>query len=73
MKKTKRILAIIGIIILAGMYLATLILAIFDGSATMGLFKGSIALTIFIPVVIYGYSLVYKYFAGKREDKDKDK
>lgn len=72
MKKTKQILAITGIVILVGMYVATLVLALVDSTAKMGMFKGSIALTIFVPVVIYGYTLVYKFFAGKNSSNVSD-
>ena len=60
MKKTKRILAIIGIILLIGMYASTLIFALTDHSQTMGLLKASIACTIILPVLLYAYTLVYK-------------
>lgn len=60
MKKTKRILAWIGIILLVGMYIATLILAILDNSATMSMFKAATGCTILVPVLIYAYTLVYR-------------
>lgn len=60
MKKTKRILAWIGIILLVGMYIATLILAILDNSATMSMFKAAAGCTILVPVLIYAYTLIYR-------------
>lgn len=60
MKKTKRILAWIGIILLVGMYIATLILAILDNSATMSMFKAAASCTILVPVLIYAYTLIYR-------------
>ena len=65
----KRILAWIGIGILVAMYLVTLIMAIFDSSATMSMFKGCVAVTIFVPVVIYGYLLLHKYAMSKKNDE----
>ena len=61
MKKIKRILAIICIIILAGMYVVTLIMALVDSSATMYMFKGCVAVTIFVPVAAYCYICLHKY------------
>jgi len=68
MKKGKRILALIGAILLVGMYASTLIFALFDRSASQGLFKASIACTIFVPVIIYAYTLVYKLLKDKNND-----
>jgi len=61
LSKIKRILAIAAVIILVGMYVTTLILSICDSSATMGMFKGCVALTIFIPIVSYCYICLHKY------------
>ena len=52
MKKTKRILAVLGIILLITMYASTLIFALIDHSASLGLLKASIACTIFVPVLL---------------------
>ena len=46
MKKTKRILAIIGIIILAGMYLSTLVFALMKHENASDMLMASIACTI---------------------------
>lgn len=60
MKKTKRILAIIGAVLLAGLYVSTLIFAFIDHSRSLGLLKLSIAFTILVPVMLYAYTLLYK-------------
>ncbi|MCQ2507760.1 MAG: hypothetical protein MJ097_03100 [Dorea sp.] len=73
MKKTKRILAIIAIIILVGMYLATLVFAILDPSEGMWMFKASIGCTIILPVLIYAYTLVYKVTRPDPKDEDEEK
>lgn len=67
MKKTKRILAIIGVLLLLGLYLSTLLFAIFDNSKFMGFFKLSIACTFIVPVLLYAYTLFYKL--SKRNDQ----
>ena len=61
MKNIKKIIAIICVILLVGMYVATFVLSILDSSATMYMFKGCVALTIFIPVVAYIYICLHKY------------
>lgn len=71
LKKIKRIMALIGAILLALMYIGTLIFAILDNPNTMSFFKASVVLTFFIPVFIYAYQLVYKVlklYANKSED-----
>lgn len=74
MNKVKRTLALIGAILLAGLYITTVVFAITDNPATMSYFKASVALTIFVPVLIYAYQLVYrviKSYSGNDEDKQK--
>lgn len=70
MKKTKQILAILGVILLAGMYVSTLVLAFIDQSRSLGLLKASIALTILVPVLLYAYTLIFKL--TKKDDSDSD-
>ena len=60
MKKTKRILAIIGIIILAGMYLSTLVFALMKHENASDMLMASIACTIIVPVFLDGYVLMYR-------------
>lgn len=60
MKLVKRIMAIIGIILLVGMYAATLIFAITGDPKTMNMFKASIFASIVVPVLIWAYGFIYK-------------
>lgn len=59
--KLKRILAIIGVIILAGMYILTLVFSLIRGEMAWDLFKASIYCTLIIPIFLYAYILIYKY------------
>jgi cytochrome bd-type quinol oxidase subunit 1 len=59
-KNAKRILAIAGIIILAGLYIVTLILAIADNKYTQRWFIACIFATVVLPVLIYIYQWLYK-------------
>ena len=69
MSKTKRILALLGVILLAALYLSTLFFAIFDSPNTMWLFKASIAATILLPGSFYNaYSLFYRLSHKNKDD-----
>ncbi len=58
--KAKRLLALLGAILLFAMYACTLIFALMDHSAAQGLLKASIACTFILPVLLYAYTLVYR-------------
>lgn len=60
MKKAKRILAIIGCILLVSMYVVTIVLALTDDPNTMNAFRASSYCTIIVPVLIWAYSFIYK-------------
>lgn len=67
MKRIKRLLATIGIILLASMYLVTLLCAIFDVSSSMFLFRACVTCTILIPILLWGYMVIYRLAKGKNE------
>jgi uncharacterized membrane protein len=58
MKKVKRILALIGAILLIGMYVVTLILGITASPNTVNMLMASIACTIIVPCLLYAMMLV---------------
>ncbi|MFR4352005.1 MAG: hypothetical protein ACLT3H_10110 [Roseburia sp.] len=58
MKKTKQILALIGVTLLLGMYLATLICALSDSKNFMNLLMASIYATVVVPALIWGYTFI---------------
>ena len=60
MKKLKRLLALLGVILLVLLYLSTLIFALMDSELATGLFKVSVAGTIIIPILLYGILLFYR-------------
>ncbi len=62
----KRILAIIGIILLAGLYLSTVIFALIESPLASTLFKASILLTIAVPCLLYAMILVYNYLNKRK-------
>lgn len=60
MKNTKRILALIGAVLLVLLYGSTLFFAFVDHSASLSLLKASVAATILLPVLLYIYTLFYR-------------
>ncbi len=73
MKKLQRILAIIGVVLLVGMYLITLVFALMDSPMASRLLMASIACTVVIPVLLYAFQLVYRVLGRGRDNDDKDK
>jgi len=61
LKKVKRILAIIGIVLLLGLYGATLITSFMASPAANALFIASLVCTGFIPVAIYIFIWLLKF------------
>ncbi len=71
MKKFKRIFALIGVILLAALYLCTLIFALIDSPRAYDLFKMSVGATILLPVVLYAMILTAKLLKHKDSEQDK--
>lgn len=59
-KKRLRILALIGAVLLAALYISTLIFALLDSPFANKLLIAAIAGTILIPALLYAYQLIYK-------------
>lgn len=57
MKKTKRILALTGAILLILLYISTLVFALIDSPLANDLLMVSVCATILIPVLLYGFLL----------------
>ncbi len=63
--KGKRILALIGVILLLGMYAAAFLASLMGSPAANQIFLGSICATIIVPVLLYGYQLLYRVLKGR--------
>ena len=70
MKKIKQILAIIGVIILAGLYISTIVCAVSASENFMNMLMTSIYASVIIPVLIWAYSFIYKLIKKDSEEKD---
>ena len=69
MKKSKRISAMIGVILLISLVLLMLVGAFTATPESSALFQASIFCIIVIPILIYGYMLIYRVIKNKSDDK----
>lgn len=69
MKKTKRILALTGALLLICMYLCTLVAALVNSSWANDLLKASVAGTILIPVLLYSFILIARLLSSNSEEE----
>lgn len=60
MKKIQQIIAILGVVLLAGLYLATLVLAIL-GKDFFPLFMSALLASIALPVFLWLFGFIYKW------------
>lgn len=67
MKNIKRILSILVVLILAGMYLATFIFAMIDSPDAFECLKISVGLTIIIPVLLWIYLSMFRFIKKRRQ------
>lgn len=73
MQRLKRILALLGAVLLAGMYIITLVLGLTASPNTKGMLMASIACTVIIPCLFYGFMLIAKVLDNRGQDKQEDK
>ena len=76
MKKVKQILAILGVVLLLGLYVITLIMAVTDNTSTLSMLEASVVATILIPILMWAYSFIYrllKKYYGSDKDKNEGK
>lgn len=71
MKKLKRVFALIGVILLIGLYGMTIVCAIFDNSDTMVYLKASIVATVMLPTLLWIYMFIFKLL--KKDDEVAEK
>ena len=70
MQRLRQILAIIGIILLVGMYVLTIFAAVFDNTKTMSYLTASIAATILVPFTLWLLNIMIQ---NKKNDQDEKK
>ena len=68
--KLKQILALLGALLLFALYASALIFALMDSPSAQGLLKASIVSTVVLPILLYGYTLVYRITRPSSADDD---
>ncbi|MCR4782367.1 MAG: hypothetical protein K5851_06475 [Lachnospiraceae bacterium] len=74
MNRFKRILALIGVFLLAFMYILTVFAAVFDDGKTMTFLKLSLVLTILVPSIIWIFGIfvrITKHDSNEESEEDK--
>ena len=69
---SKQIVAIIGVVLLALLYIVALIMAIVDDSASGRWFMTCIYATVAVPIVIWVYTWIYGKLTGRHTIADPD-
>ena len=79
MQKIRRIAALIGVIVLLGLYGAAFVFAIIDDPDSMNYFLAAVVATVIVPVLLWAMQFVYeildKYYrpqSGTEEDKEEN-
>lgn len=68
MKTIKRVLAIMGVVLLLSIYIITFVSAVIDSPHARILFEVSVVCTIAVPVFLYGVILVYRLVKSRSEN-----
>lgn len=69
MKTWKRIFALLGAVVLIGLYVSTLFFALLDSPMSSDLLKMSIAATILLPVILYA-CILFSRLTNRRDDDE---
>ena len=70
MQKFRRILALLGALILIGMYAATLVFALSSSPNAQNMLMASIACTVIVPCLLYGMMLVARVLDNRGRTGD---
>ena len=71
-RTAKQIIAILGIILLAALYIVTLLVALFAPDLSGRLFAVCLAATILVPILLWAFIWIYDNRPGKRGTEDED-
>ena len=72
MQKLRRILALLGVVILIGMYVVTLIFALSSSPNANNMLMASIVCTVVVPCLLYGIMLLTRVL-DRRDRSDNEK
>ena len=68
MKKVKQILAILGVVLILGLYALTMVTAFLDKTESMNYFMASVVATVMIPTLLWIYMYIYKLIKKNNEE-----
>lgn len=71
-RTSKQVVALIGVILLAALYIVTLLVAIFAPGESGNLFKACLIATIIVPLLLWIYIWMYGKLSGKHTIADPD-
>lgn len=71
MKKWKQILCLIGVIVLVGLYLITLIFSFTDHTQAKSWLSASLYATVIIPVFLYAFFLICRPLSDRKQECEK--
>ena len=72
MKKTKQILAILGIVLILGLNIFVVFAAGTASEDGMGLFGGAVVGMVMIPILLWIYLYIFKLIKKREEEKEID-
>lgn len=70
MKKTQRILALVGVVLLLGMYVCCFVLAVTGKHEATTLFRAALGATIAVPIVLYAFMMLLKLFPPFQKNEE---
>ncbi|MBR3644816.1 MAG: hypothetical protein IKN54_00200 [Lachnospiraceae bacterium] len=70
MDKFKRIVCLIGVVLLVGIYIVAFLSALFYQKGAQHIFTAAIYSTFVIPAFIYAMMLVYRVLGGNKKDDE---
>lgn len=77
MKKIRRVLAMLGVLLILALYVITIVLAFVGNAHTLPLLKASLIATVVVPVLIWTYTFIYnllkKYYGPDSQNNDSKK
>lgn len=71
-RKKRQILAIIGIVLLVLMYLINIILALIGTEWSRNLLKGTIVMSLMIPILLYAFLVIMQKSSRFRKDPEEE-
>ena len=66
----KRIVAVVAVVFLLGLYVLTLISVLLSSEYSADMFKACIFSSVMIPILFYGYSIIFRLVSKKDKRQD---